>query len=383
MRFQDIPGLGSIKNTLIHSVETNHVAHAQLFHGGVGSANLALAWAYATYINCEDRHSVSLEDLVHTNNGLVGDACGRCASCVKMAKMVHPDIHHIFPTPSAKETILELLPTWRKFLLKSPYRSLTDWLEFTGVTGNKQGIIPIKEAHNIIEKISLKAFEAEYKILIIWQPELMNIESANSLLKLLEEPPSKTLFILVCNDTNRLLTTILSRTQRITIPSFSDEETIGYLVEKEGISMERAKQVAYLSEGNLSKAVELINFEGEGKYQWFAIWMRAVYKPDFASLVKIADEFDAFPKEYQKGMMEYGLNIFRDLLLWKNGAESLVRLEGEELTFVQNFSKVVKLGAIELIVNELSQTHYYLERNGRAKILHLDLSLTIARLFKK
>ena len=379
MRFQDIPGLGSIKNTLIHSVETNHVAHAQLFHGGVGSANLALAWAYATYINCEDRNAISS----NTNSGLVGDACGRCASCAKIAKMVHPDIHHIFPTPSAKETILELLPTWRKFLLESPYRSLTDWLEFTGVTGNKQGIIPIKEAHNIIEKISLKAFEAEYKILIIWQPELMNIESANSLLKLLEEPPAKTLFILVCNDTNRLLTTILSRTQRITIPSFSDEETIGYLVEKEGVSMERAKQVAYLSEGNLSKAVELINYEGEGKYQWFANWMRSVYKPDIATLVKTADEFDAFPKEYQKGMMEYGLNIFRDLLLWKNGAESLVRLEGEELTFVQNFSKVVKLGAIELIVNELSQTHYYLERNGRAKILHLDLSLTIARLFRK
>ena len=379
MRFQDIPGLGSIKNTLIHSVETNHVAHAQLFHGGVGSANLALAWAYATYINCEDKNAINPD----TESELVGDACGHCASCVKMAKMVHPDIHHIFPTPSAKETILELLPTWRKFLMESPYRSMTDWLEFTGVTGNKQGIIPIKEAHNIIEKISLKAFEAEYKILIIWQPELMNIESANSLLKLLEEPPAKTLFILVCNDTNRLLATILSRTQRIMIPSFSDEETIGYLIKKEGISRERAKQVAYLSEGNLSKAVELINYEGEGKYQWFANWMRSAYKPDFATLVKTADEFDAFPKEYQKGMMEYGLNIFRDLLLWKNGAESLVRLEGEELTFVQNFSKVVKSEVIELIVNELSQTHYYLERNGRAKILHLDLSLTIAKLFKK
>ena len=191
MLFKDIPGLDTLKSTLIRSVEANHVAHAQLFHGGVGSANLALAWAYSTYINCEDKQPT--------------DACGQCASCAKMAKMIHPDIHHIFPTPSAKETILELLPTWRKFLIESPYRSLTDWLDFTGITGNKQGIIPIKEGHNIIQKISLKAFEAEYKILIIWQPELMNIESANSLLKLLEEPPAKTLFILVCNDTNKLL----------------------------------------------------------------------------------------------------------------------------------------------------------------------------------
>jgi DNA polymerase III subunit delta' len=379
MRFQDIPGLLSIKNTLIHSVEANHVAHAQLFHGGVGSANLALAWAYSTYINCEERVS----PVVGVPTDHSADACGHCASCVKMAKMVHPDIHHIFPTPSAKETILELLPTWRKFLIESPYRSLTDWLEFTGVTGNKQGIIPIKEAHNIIEKVSLKAFEAEYKILIIWQPELMNIESANSLLKLLEEPPAKTLFILVCNDTNRLLTTILSRTQRIVIPAFTDEDVIGYLTKKEGVAYDRAKQVAYLSEGNLSKASELANYEGESKHQWFANWMRMSFKPDLVALVKLADEYDAFPKEYQKGMLEYGLNIFRDLLLWKNGAETLVRLEGEELIFVQNFSKAVKAEAIELIVNELSQTHYYLERNGRAKILHLDLSLTIARMFKK
>lgn len=368
MLFKDIPGLRSIKDTLIRSVQMNHVAHAQLFHGAVGGANLALAWAYATYINCEERGEE--------------DACGHCASCVKMAKMVHPDIHHIFPTPSAKETILELLPTWRKFLMESPYRSLTDWLEFTGTTGNKQGIIPIKEAHNIIDKISLKAFEAEYKILIIWQPELMNIESANSLLKILEEPPIKTLFILVCNDANKLLTTILSRTQRVMIPALSDEDTVEYLVQKEGVVKERAKQIAYLSEGNISKAVALTGQDGQAQHEWFAKWMRMAYKLDAAALIKLADEFDALPKEEQKGMMEYGLNIFRDLLLWKNGAEVLVRLEGEELTFVQNFSKAVKIEAIEQIVQEFSQVYYYLERNARAKILHLDLSLTVGRLFK-
>jgi DNA polymerase III subunit delta' len=380
MLFKDIPGLDNLKSTLIHSVEANHVAHAQLFHGGVGSANLALAWAYATYINCEDR-VVSLGDPVNTDHG---DACGQCASCVKMAKMVHPDIHHIFPTPSAKETILELLPTWRKFLIESPYRTLTDWLDFTGVTGNKQGIIPIKEGHNIIQKISLKAFEAEYKILIIWQPELMNIESANSLLKILEEPPAKTLFILVCNDSNKLLTTILSRTQRIVVPNFTDENVAAYLTEKQGINSEKAKQIAYLSEGNMAKALSMtVELEEQSQHDWFSNWMREAYKPNIPALIKLADEYDGFSKEYQKGMMEYGLNVFRDLLLWKNGAEALVRLAGRELQFVQNFSKVVKIEAIEQITNELSKTFYYLERNGRAKILHLDLSLTIAKLFKK
>jgi DNA polymerase III subunit delta' len=382
MLFKDIIGLNSIKNTLIRSVQLNHVAHAQLFHGGIGSANLALAWAYATYINCEER-IINTPESEGNTIALTGDACGKCASCTKMARMIHPDIHHIFPTPSAKETILELLPQWRKFLIESPYRSLTDWLEFTGVTGNKQGIIPIKEAHNIIDKISLKAFEAEYKILIVWQPELMNIESANSLLKVLEEPPAKTLFILVCNDSNKLLTTILSRTQRIVIPDFSDENTTQFLVDSHQVSTERAKQIAYLSEGNLSKAVSLLNHEGQEQHQWFANWMRMAYKPDLPALVKLADAFDTFPKEEQKGMMEYGLNIFRDLLLWKNGAEALVRLEGDELIFVQNFSKAVKIQAIEAIVGEFSKTYYYLERNARAKIIQLDLSLTIARLFKQ
>jgi DNA polymerase III subunit delta' len=380
MLFKDIPGLETLKSTLIHSVEANHVAHAQLFHGGVGSANLALAWAYATYINCENR-SVAVVSGDTDNGG--ADACGQCASCVKMAKMVHPDIHHIFPTPSAKETILELLPTWRKFLIESPYRTLTDWLDFTGITGNKQGIIPIKEGHNIIQKISLKAFEAEYKILIIWQPELMNIESANSLLKILEEPPAKTLFILVCNDTNKLLTTILSRTQRIVIPNFTDENIASYLIEKQGVNSEKAKQIAYLSEGNMAKALSMTTEEEQDQHNWFAMWMREAYKPNLPALIKLADEYDTFSKEYQKGMMEYGLNVFRDLLLWKNGAEALVRLAGKELEFVQNFSKVVKIEAIEQITNELSKTFYYLERNGRAKILHLDLSLTIAKLFKK
>lgn len=368
MLFNEIIGLEAIKQTLIRSVRANHVAHAQLFYGTVGSANLAMAWAYSTYINCENKQEQ--------------DACGVCASCAKMNKLVHPDVHHIFPSPSAKDAIVELLPTWRKFLLESPYRSLTDWLEFTGTTGNKQGIIPIKEAHNIIGSLSLKAFEAEYKTLIIWQPELMNIESANALLKVLEEPPAKTLFILVCNDVNKLLTTILSRTQRVTIPTFSDEEVQLFLQNNKGVEASRAKQIAYLSEGNLSKAQFLIHKDSAGKHQWFAAWMRNCYKADLATLVKTADEFDAFTKEDQKGMMEYALNIFRDLLIWKNGATSLIRLEGEELTFVQNFSKAIKAAAIELVVGELNDTYYYLERNARAKILHLDLSITISRMFR-
>jgi DNA polymerase-3 subunit delta' len=373
MLFREIPGLSSIKKTLIHSVQSNHVAHAQLFHGPVGSGNLALAWAYATYINCEDKQP--------------DDACGRCASCVKMRKLIHPDFYHIFPTATTKK-VKEAesdayMPLWREFTAEQPYGVLPNWLEHIGVEGNKQGNISAEEARKIIQKLSLKAFEAEYKILLIWQPEMLNQSSANALLKILEEPPAKTLFLLVCNDVNKLLITILSRTQRVSVPQFSDEDITSYLAEKAHIESARAKQIAYLSEGNLNKALALSKNQGQGKHQWFANWMRMAYKPDVAALVKLADEFDAFSKEDQKGMMEYGLNIFRDLLMWKSGAESLVRLEGDELTFVQNFSKAVNLRALELISGEFSQTHYYLERNARAKILHLDLSLQIAKLFKQ
>lgn len=369
MLFKDIPGLTAIKQTLIRSVQANHVAHAQLFHGPAGSANLGLAWAYATYINCENKQA--------------HDACGVCASCVKMSKLVHPDFHQIFPTASTKK-IKEAdseayMPLWRTFLQESVYGLLPNWLEHIGVEGNKQGNISAEEARKIIQKISLKSFEAEYKILLIWQPEMLNQSSANALLKILEEPPSKTLFLLVCHDANKLLTTILSRTQKVNVPAFSDDEIVLFLQQNKELPSDRARQIAYLSEGNLAKALRLTDKPSGGKHLWFSQWMRTAYRADWAMLLKLADEFDAFSKEEQKATIDYALNIFRDLLLWKNGAETLVRLEGEELTFVQNFAKAVSFQSIEPIVEELSKTYYYLERNARAKILHLDLSIHIAR----
>lgn len=368
MLFREIPGLISIKQALTHAVQHNHVAHAQLFHGMVGSGNLALAMAFATYLNCEDRQ--------------VNEACGQCASCLKMSRLVHPDVHHIFPVPSAKDEIAALTPLWRTFLLERPYRNLTEWLDYAGAKGNQQGIIPIKEAHGLMQKISLKAYEGEYKILLIWQPELMNIESANALLKSLEEPPAKTIFLLVCNDANKLLTTILSRTQRVAIPAFKQEDITTYLLEKHHLDPKRAKQIAYLSEGSLSKAVVLSTNEDKDQHEWFANWMRQSYKPDFQQLVLLADVFDAQNKEAQKGLLAYGLSIFRDLFLYQIGASELVRLEGAELDFVQKFSKVIKSERVERIVDELNTAYYHLERNARAKIVFLDLSLTVAKLMK-
>ncbi|MFN8347675.1 MAG: DNA polymerase III subunit delta [Spirosomataceae bacterium] len=368
MLFKNIPGHDDTKHALIRSAQNNHVAHAQLFDGPAGGAGIALAWAFAAYVNCEDKQ--------------VDDACGRCASCIKMRKLVHPDVYHIFPlprTPKEGEDLLrDLTPKWRAFLDEYPYRMLPEWLAYIGASGNQQGIIPIKESRSIISKLSLKSFEGEFKIMLFWQPELLNVQAANALLKILEEPPEKTLFLIVSSQSDKLLTTIISRTQRVAIRAFTDEEVIHYLLQK-GIDERRARQIAYLCEGNLSEALRLTQETEDDRHVWFANWMRKCYSRDFATLVKLADEFDALGKERQKGLFDYTLNLFRDLFLWQNGVQELLRLQDDELKFVQNFGKALHPNAVELLIREITDGYYHLERNARAKVLFLDISLTAAR----
>ena len=366
--FRDIIGHDETKRALLRSVQTNHVAHAQLFDGPMGGAGVALAWAFATYVNCEDRQPE--------------DSCGRCPSCVKMRKLVHPDVYHIFPLPrtpkDGEDLLAELTPKWRSFLEAQPYRTLSEWLAYINATGNQQGIIPIRESRGIINKLSLKAFEGEYKIMLFWQPELLNIAAANALLKILEEPPEKTLFLLVSSQSDKLLTTIISRTQRVAVRAFDDDEVTQFLTQK-GVDERRARQIAYLCEGNLSEAVRLTHETEDDRHAWFANWMRKCYSRDFAALVKLADEFDGLGKEKQKGIFDYTLNLFRDLFLWQNGVEDLLRLQDEELSFVQKFGKAVVPASIELLIQEITDGYYHLERNARAKVLFLDISLSAAR----
>ncbi|MCY7349301.1 MAG: DNA polymerase III subunit delta [Cytophagaceae bacterium] len=372
MLFRDIPGLESLKHTLCQSVSDHHVAHAQLFHGGPGSGALALALAFATYLNCENQQ--------------LHDACGTCASCAKMRKLAHPDVHYIFPvaaTKAIKETQSDaFLPLWRTFVAQQLYGGVPDWLEHIGAE-NKQGNISAEEARNVLRKLSLKAYEGEYKIMVLWQPEWLNVYSANALLKILEEPPERTIFLLVCTQIDKILPTILSRTQRVAVPAFGAEEMIGFLTEKKGVDPTRARQLAYLADGDLSYALTLAEGGESDRHSWFANWMRLCYRTDLTQLVPLADKFDALAKEDQKGTLDYGLSLFRDLFLWQNGGEALVRLEGQELTFVQNFAKAIPPERVERIVQEFNVAYYHLERNVRAKMICLDLSLTLAKLFKK
>lgn len=372
MFFRDILGKNSLKATLVQAIEQQQVAHAYLFHGPLGSGNLAMALATASYLNCE--------------NPKDNDACGQCSACLKNTRWVHPDVHFVFPTVINKTvkknpTSDQFLPEWREFLTQQPYGSLADWLTFIGTEGNRQGNISVEEARSILQKISFKPYEGRYKVLILWQPESLNISAANALLKVLEEPPPQTIFLLVCNDATRLLPTIRSRVQRLGVPAFTHEEVKKYLTETTGTSTAQASVVALLANGDMAKATGLASETATDQHSYFAEWMRQCFKMSLSDLVKASDAFDAQPKVSQKNLMEYALGMFREVFLWQQGAGQLVRLSDEERGFVEKFAKAIPQKSIENITEELGSALLHLERNVRAKMVFLDLSLRLGRLF--
>lgn len=377
MQFSQIIGLEDIKQALVSSIQQNHVAHAQLFLGKEGGANLAVAVAYATFLNCENRTPEST------------DSCATCPSCFKYNKLIHPDLHFIFPTATTKQFTKRdeaisgvFMKEWREFFIKNPYNSLKNWSSAFGAEG-KQCIIPVEDGRNIIRNLALKAFEAEYKVLIIWLPELMNSNAANAILKILEEPPEKTVFLLVANSAENMLVTIQSRTQLVLIRPFHDEEIKAYLVGNMGASAERASQVAMLADGNLNEAYRLLNDTKDISQDTFRDWMRLCFRFDITSMIKEADKFNELEKEEQKSLLQYGISMLREAFIYKFGSESLVRADKQLLEFIKNFSTVLHENNVEILQDKLSKAYFHLERNANARILFLNLSLQIAEIFKK
>ncbi|GAB4333367.1 MAG: hypothetical protein OHK0038_09410 [Flammeovirgaceae bacterium] len=374
MKFSEIIGLDETKQMLIQAIRQGHIAHAQLFIGNEGSANLAIALAYATYLNCTQK--------------LDNDSCGECPSCRKYDKLLHPDLNFIFPTNTTKKITKreealsngELLKDWRKFVLENPYRNLTEWAAFIGAE-NKQCIIPKEESRNIIKALSFKAFEADYKVMIIWQPEWMHDATANAILKILEEPPAKTVFILVANQIEKILATILSRTQKVVVRAFDDKEIAQYLQEKEGCSLEKATEVAYLAEGNLQEAIRLIDQVQDDQQTFFKEWMRECYKGDYQAILKRSEDFKAWGREAQKSLMQYSLGIIREALISKYSPE-LSHITPAKQEFVQNFAKIIHASNAEMLQKELNQAYYHLERSASANITFVNLSISIHSTFK-
>jgi DNA polymerase-3 subunit delta' len=371
--FSQIPGLNDIKQTLINSVNNYHIHHAQLFMGTEGSANLAMALAYATYINCESKTET--------------DSCGQCPSCVKFNKLAHPDINFVFPISTTKQVPKDpmsslFMKDWRTFVLENPYGSINEWGNHIGAE-NKQLNISADESRNIVKTLSLKAFEAEYKILLIWHPENMHVSAANAILKILEEPPAKTIFLLVTNNSEKLLTTILSRTQKIKIRTFTDEEIKQGLITMNQLDEKKAGQLAYMADGSLNEAFRLHKEVEEDHHVFFRDWMRICYKRNnLADLVEWGEVFHKMGREVQKSLLQYGLNMLRETLVFNYGGNELVRLQNDDLKFVEGFSKVMGESKIEGISKEINDAYYHIERNANSKIVFLDLSLTISGIFK-
>lgn len=371
MRFQDIPGLELVKKQLSRAVQDQHIAHAQLFQGPHGGAQTAMALAFVSYLFCTQRKG--------------DDACGTCPSCQKVHKGIHPDLLYVFPsitTKKVKEAESDaFLPEWRKFLLESPYRTLPDWLLYLGAEGNRQGNIPVEETRKLLQKISLKPFEAPFKVVFLWHAESLNASSGNALLKTLEEPPSSTLFILICSDPQKLLTTIISRTQRIQVGTVEEDALASFLVDKTQIDPEKAQHLAMSCEGNISWALDKAQHENLSMATWFAEWMRAVYSKNLSKLSQLADDFDGLAKEEQKGILEYALHMFRQCLYQMAGTPQLIKSLEKERTFIANFSKTLHQDTIGRMSEKVSEVYYHLERNARAKMVHLDLSLQLIRMF--
>ena len=372
MQFSQIPGLPDIKQRLISSVNNKHIAHAQLFFSAEGSASLPLALAYATYINCE--------------NKLDTDSCGSCQSCSKYNKLIHPDLHFVFPVSTTKAVPKDALSTsfmkdWRKFLEKHPFGGINDWSSFIAAE-NKQLSISVDEARNIIKSLIMKSYEAEYKVLIIWLPEFMNLASANAILKILEEPPAKTIFLLVTNNNEKIITTILSRTLKVRIPAFSEDEVKKHLVTFHNADEKKAKQLAWIAEGNINEAIRLVNEVEEDNHEMFREWMRACYrKNNIKDLMQWTETFQTLGRESQKSLLQYGLNIIRETLIFPH-SPSLVKLQAEDFKFVEGFSKVLSSEKVEKITALLNEAHYHIERNANAKITFLDVSLSLSSILK-
>jgi len=373
MLFSQIPGLDEVKSTLINSVTNSHVAHAQLFAGAEGSAALPMAMAYATYVNCLDRKET--------------DACGQCSSCVKFNKLIHPDLHVVYPVTTnkkvTKDASSELFFTeWREAFLSNPFITFGDWLD-TLDAENKQLIINVEESRNIIKKISLKSFEAEYKVVIIWLPEMMRHEAANGLLKVLEEPPVKTLFLLVTAQQEKLLTTIISRTQRIQVRLFEDSEIKKYLIEEKGISEAQAKRVTYLADGNMREAIRLLSEEDQDHESKIRDWLRACYGSKLQDMIKWSEEFSTLSRELQKSLLQYGLSILRDSLMYKTVGEDLLRVdETSQDDMVQKFSNVIDYSKVARMSHVLNEAHAQIERNINSKMVFMDTSFQLTQIFK-
>ena len=375
MLFKEVIGNNSVKKQLIEAVRNNRISHAQLFSGKSGSAKLALALSYAQFLNCENRSAV--------------DSCGICSSCLKFNNLSHPDLHLVVPVLKTKEVQKPVsdhfIRQWRDFIINNYYGSLNGWIDSFG-TENKsgqQGTIYKDEANNIHKKLSLKNYEAEYRVVLIWMPERMNLEVSNKLLKLFEEPPKGTIFLLVTENTNQLLPTIISRLQTIKITDFTVEDIVNHFGEQV-LSLEKAKQLRNLTDSDLGKITQILeDKEGElDLFSDFSVWMRLTYKMDIHGISKWVDTLSLKGRKHQNLFLSYAIKMVRECLIYNFASDTLLKTNENEFAFLTKFSPFIHEENSVMITEKLEESIRAINRNANAKILFFELSLQMVKFLR-
>ncbi|MEM0999443.1 MAG: hypothetical protein AAGN35_20465 [Bacteroidota bacterium] len=367
MQFKNIIGQAKAKSTFLGMVQDGRVPHAMLLKGRPGIGKPAFATAIAQYLNCDSPVS--------------DDSCGRCANCIKIAKGIHPDVRYILPITSnkvegRKPLSDDFFPKFREHFFANPYFSFNQWISL--IAGeNKQVGIRVEEIRDMKRKVTLKAFEGKYKVVVLWNAELVNIQAANAMLKVLEEPPDRTIIIMTVSDTTQLLTTINSRCQRIQLHRVPDAEMVRYLGRHHNLGEDRAAQIAQLADGSVARAIELINESNKSLSELYMNWLRTCLRGNFADIHAWVELICKENKEFQKLFMSYAVQKVRDSLLFSFNAHQIAAATEDELEFQRKFSRFIQLNGIEELSRLLDDSLYYISRNANVQMVLSVLSLRI------
>jgi DNA polymerase III subunit delta' len=376
MLFREVLGQERLKAKLRGSVHGRRVAHAQMLLGTSGSGSLALALAYAQFLACTDRGEE--------------DSCGACSSCRRYAKLEHPDLQLIFPKNKTDEkegtdfSSKDFVIRFREAVIDNPYLGLQQWLQTLGIE-NKQGTINVHDSREILANLSYKAYEAEYRVVIVWLAEHMNTASANKLLKVLEEPPERTVFLFTSDSTENMLATILSRVQTHRLDRLKEEMIVEGLRHMGDGDEEQLRLAAHLADGDFGLALQLMRDKdaAAGTMAFFISWMRASFLMKMDTLSELMDTFQKMGRERQKDLLAQAAGLLRNVLMYRMHPQGAHMMSRDQMEFVQKFSKFISVDNMEGLLSELDRAHYHIERNAHPKILFTDLSYRISGLLQQ
>ena len=367
MQFKDVIGQQALKKQLIKEVNEDRISHAQLFLGGLGYGSLPLILAFVQYLFCKDK------------NG--DDSCGKCASCRKISQLQHPDVHFSFPTVQAiTKTSDPAFSEWKEMVLTQPYFNLNQWIYKSDPKGRRP-IISRHQSEQIVKKLSLKSFEGGYKVSIIWMAEEMNTVCANKLLKIIEEPPKNTLFILIAEQQETIMPTILSRTQILKVKQLLDTDIEKYLYNKGVADQELVKSIVARAEGNLIEADQLAFSQGDNNQNQkdFVELMRVCYKKEVLAMMNWAEKMAKLGREEQKNFLLYSIYMIRQSLMKNYTEDQLLRASKEEIQFLNKFARFITGNNVLDFTNLFNNAHYHIERNAHGKLLFTNITFEVMR----